>query len=74
MLCLDPIMPSDETDTLPADDGPPNVRDGLDFDADADRSYWDTPVYDPFDRLEGEVVVQVFSPSRSRSPRRARSI
>ena len=28
----------------------------------------DTPLYNPFDRPEGEVIVQAFSPSRSRSP------
>ena len=32
------------------------------------------PMYDPFHRPAGEVVVEVFPPSRSRSPRRSRSV
>ena len=71
--CPDPQL-SDDTSTLPAEDGPHTERDGHDLEVDADYFDWDTPLYDPFDRPEGEVVVQAFSPSRSRSPRRARSV
>ena len=65
--CPDPLF-SDEASTFPADDGPSTTSDGLGGEPDYDL---DTPLYDPFDRPEGEVVVQVLSPSRSRSPRRA---
>ena len=64
-----PDLPlSDDASTLPADNGPRTASDGLGAESDFD---WDTPLYDPFDRPEGEVVIQAFSPSRSRSPRRA---
>ena len=64
---LEPLV-TDDASTLPADDGPGAAGDELGVGSDLE---WDTPLYDPFDRPEGEVVVQAFSPSRSRSPRRA---
>ena len=65
--CADPLL-SDEASPLPVDDGPSTTSDGLGDEQD----YWlDTPLYDPFDRPDGEVIVQALSPSRSRSPRRA---
>ena len=54
--------------SLPPDDMPSSTSDGLGEEQD---DWMDTPLYDPFDRPEGEVIGQASSPSRSRSPRRA---
>ena len=46
----------------------------MEVNMDADLAYGDTPLYNPFDRPIGEIIVQACSPSRSRSPRRSRSV
>ena len=65
--CADPLR-ADEAPPLPLDDVPSTTSDGLGEEQD---DWMDTPLYDPFDRPDGEVIVLASSPSRSRSPRRA---
>ena len=65
-VCTDPPF-SEEVTLPPAEEVPSTSSDVLVDEPDIE---FDT-LYDPFDRPEGEVIVQAFSPSRSRSPRRA---